>query len=47
MMISVLRSMGLSDEEIIGKIVENSNLTRDDVARVVCAGRNQGENDNG
>ena len=35
MMSNILRSMGMSDEDIIQKIVENSNISEEDAARYV------------
>ena len=35
MTIHILRSMGMSDEEIVDKIVENSNISEEDAKRYV------------
>ena len=35
MTIHILRSMGMSDEEIVDKIVENSNISEEDAERYV------------
>ena len=35
MTIHILRSMGMSDEDIIDKIVENSNISEEDAERYV------------
>ena len=35
MTINILRSMGMSDEEIVDKIVENSNISEEDAERYV------------
>ena len=35
MTIHILRSMGMTDEEIVDKIVENSNISEEDAERYV------------